>query len=135
MNDGFDEAAISRAFRWAAEHGADIISCSWGPADGTGVKEPIPLIVKAAIDQALEKGRKGRGCVIFSGPPGLVQRLRQGHLRGRPSSGGRNGIWTTDVRGPGPQKRPIHPNLPPSTETRRTRKLKHDAHAAPDLPR
>ncbi len=126
--DGLDEAAISRAFRWAAERGADIISCSWGPADGTGVKEPIPLIVKAAIDQAVEKGRKGRGCVVFfaagngdesveldgyaSYPKVIAVAATTDQDRrawysdygkaisvAAPSSGGRNGIWTTDVRG------------------------------------
>ncbi len=126
--DGLDEAAIARAFRWAADRGADVISCSWGPADGTGIREPLPLIVKAAIDQAVEKGRKGRGCVIcfaagngdepveldgYASYPAVIavaattdQDRRAWYSDyGRaisvaaPSSGGRNGIWTTDVRG------------------------------------
>jgi subtilisin family serine protease len=126
--DGLDEAAIARAFRWAAARGADVISCSWGPADGTGVKEPLPLIVKAAIDQAVEKGRKGRGCVIcFAAGNGDEPVELDGYASylkviavaattdqdrrawysdygkaisiAAPSSGGRNGIWTTDVQG------------------------------------
>ncbi len=126
--DGLDEAAIARAFRWAAEHGAAVISNSWGPPDGTGFKEPLPLIVRAAIDRAVEKGRKGRGCIICfaagngdepvdldgyaSYPKVLAVAATTDQDRrawysdyGRaisvaaPSSGGRNGIWTTDVRG------------------------------------
>lgn len=126
--DGLDEAAIARAFRWAADRGADVLSCSWGPADGTGVKEPLPLIVKAAIDQAVGKGRKGRGCVIcfaagngdepveldgYASYPKVIAVAATTDQDRRawysdygkaisvaaPSSGGRNGIWTTDVRG------------------------------------
>ncbi len=92
------------------------------------MKEPIPLIVKAAIDQAVEKGRKGRGCVIFfaagngdesveldgyaSYPKVIAVAATTDQDRrawysdygkaisvAAPSSGGRNGIWTTDVRG------------------------------------
>ncbi len=77
--DGLDEAAISRAFRWAAERGADIISCSWGPAD----------------DQDRRAWYSDYGKAISVAAP---------------SSGGRNGIWTTDVGGAGPQKRPIRRN-------------------------
>jgi len=126
--DGLDEAAIARAFRWAAGRGADVISNSWGPADGTGVREPLPLIVRAAIDQAVGKGRNGRGCVVcFAAGNGdepvdldgygsyskviAVAATTDQDRRAwysdygkaisvaAPSSGGRNGIWTTDVRG------------------------------------
>ncbi|MGH7361527.1 MAG: S8 family peptidase, partial [Candidatus Methylomirabilales bacterium] len=126
--DGLDEAAIARAFRWAAEHGAAVISNSWGPPDGTGLKEPLPLIVRAAIDQAVKNGRKGRGCIICfaagngdepveldgyaSYPKVLAVAATTDQDRrawysdygkaisvAAPSSGGRNGIWTTDVRG------------------------------------
>ena len=126
--DGLDEAVIARAFRHAADRGAHVISCSWGPADGTGVYEPLPLIVGAAIDRAVERGRRGRGCVIcfaagngdepveldgyVSSPKVIAVAATTDQDRrawysdyGRaisvaaPSSGGRNGIWTTDVRG------------------------------------
>lgn len=61
------------AFAWAADHGADVISCSWGPADGEWWnpsdplhKEVVPLpdSTRLAIDHALAQGRGGKGCVI-----------------------------------------------------------------------
>lgn len=53
----------AQSFVWAADHGADIISNSWGP----GKSEPtvLPDNIRAAIDYATEKGRGGRGCVIL----------------------------------------------------------------------
>ena len=126
--DGLDEAAIARAFRHAADRGGDVISCSWGPPDGTGIREPLPLIVKAAIDRAAARGRRGGGCLIcFAAGNGNEPVELDGYASypkvlavaattdqdrrawysdyGRaisvsaPSSGGRRGIWTTDVRG------------------------------------
>lgn len=61
------------AFVWAAEHGADVISCSWGPIDGRWWDPsdpvhqqvvPLPDSTRLAIDFAVEQGREGRGCVI-----------------------------------------------------------------------
>jgi subtilisin-like proprotein convertase family protein len=62
------------AFAWAADHGADVISCSWGPADGKWFDPndplhnqsfPLPASTKLAIDYATNQGRNGKGCVIF----------------------------------------------------------------------
>jgi subtilisin family serine protease len=61
------------AFQWAADHGADVISCSWGPLDGDwwdpsdpwhNKKVPLPDSTRLAIEYALTQGRNGRGCVI-----------------------------------------------------------------------
>ncbi len=61
------------AFEWAADHGADVISCSWGPQDGKWFdpqdpvhtrKVPLPDSTRLAIEHALTHGRNGRGCVI-----------------------------------------------------------------------
>lgn len=61
------------AFVWAADHGADVISCSWGPSDGQwwDPQDPthaqvVPLgdNTRLAIDYAVRTGRSGRGCVI-----------------------------------------------------------------------
>jgi subtilisin family serine protease len=61
------------AFVWAAEHGADVISCSWGPVDGEWWNPddpthahvvPLPDSTRLAIDFAVARGREGRGCVI-----------------------------------------------------------------------
>ena len=63
----------AKAFKWAADNGADVISCSWGPMDGSwwNPNDPLhfslarmPDSAKAAIDYAVKKGRGGKGCVI-----------------------------------------------------------------------
>ena len=62
------------ALAWAADHGADVISCSWGPPCGRwwDPKDPIhdqvvplPDNTRLAIEHAVTKGRQGLGCVIF----------------------------------------------------------------------
>jgi subtilisin family serine protease len=57
-----DEAKM---FKWAADNGADVISCSWGPADGTGSNDPLPDTTRAAIRGCIVNGRKGKGISIF----------------------------------------------------------------------
>lgn len=61
------------AFEWAADHGADVISCSWGPSDGDwwDPNDPrhnqfvaLPDSTRLAIDYAITNGRNGKGCVI-----------------------------------------------------------------------
>ncbi len=58
---------------WAAQHGADVISCSWGPFDGEwwnpndplhNQVAPLPDSTRLAIDWAIQHGRNGKGCVI-----------------------------------------------------------------------
>ncbi len=65
--------AEADAFVWAADHGADVISCSWGPTDGAwwddadpqhAVRVPLPDASRLAIDYAISQGRNGKGCVI-----------------------------------------------------------------------
>ncbi|MGN2640993.1 S8 family peptidase [Nocardia takedensis] len=71
---GLGSQAEAQAFRWAAEHGADVISCSWGPADGAWFRpqDPehdrvvrMPASTRLAIEYAVTKGRGGRGCVVL----------------------------------------------------------------------
>lgn len=57
-----DEA---RMFQWAADSGADVISCSWGPEDGTGAMDPLADNVRLAIHYCVTQGRNGRGIPIF----------------------------------------------------------------------
>lgn len=63
----------AKAFQWAADHGADVISCSWGPEDGAwwNPNDPmhfsqarLPDSARAAIEYAIRNGRNGKGCVI-----------------------------------------------------------------------
>lgn len=62
------------AFFWAANHGADVISCSWGPEDGRWFdqRDPrhkarfaLPDQTRLAIEHAVTKGRGGKGCLVF----------------------------------------------------------------------
>ncbi len=63
----------ANAFAWAADHGAHVISCSWGPADGYWgnpndlmhtTYAPLFDSTRLAIDYAVGQGRSGKGCVI-----------------------------------------------------------------------
>lgn len=69
---GLGSVLESEAFYWAAQNGADIISCSWGPPDGDPLNPsdnlepyPIPDHTNLAIGYAARQGRGGRGCAIF----------------------------------------------------------------------
>jgi subtilisin family serine protease len=73
LTSGLGSQDEADAFVWAADHGADIISCSWGPADGRWWDPsdpvhrqvvPLPDNTRLAIDYAIGTGRNGRGCVI-----------------------------------------------------------------------
>src|SRR5262249_28166209 len=64
----------AQAFMWAADHGADVISCSWGPADGEwwNPDDPthtqpvqLPASTRDAINYATTNGRGGKGCVVL----------------------------------------------------------------------
>ena len=64
----------ANAFYWAAENGADVISCSWGPADGRwwdpndplhDTVVPLPDSTRLALDYAVTRGREGKGCLVL----------------------------------------------------------------------
>ena len=60
QGEDIDLAAAARGVKWAVDHGADILSCSWsGPAD-----MPNQLFDNA-ISYATSTGRGGKGCLIF----------------------------------------------------------------------
>jgi subtilisin family serine protease/subtilisin-like proprotein convertase family protein len=65
--------AEADAFVWAAQNGADVISCSWGPVDGDFTDPndplhnqvvPLPDSTRLAMEFAITHGRNGKGCVI-----------------------------------------------------------------------
>ncbi|NEO39380.1 MAG: S8 family serine peptidase [Moorea sp. SIOASIH] len=56
-----DDRSIEALFDWAVDHGASVISCSWGAASAYF---PLSLRQRAAITRAATKGRQGKGCVI-----------------------------------------------------------------------
>ncbi|MEL7424652.1 MAG: S8 family serine peptidase [Bacteroidota bacterium] len=71
---GLGSLAEAKAFAWAADNGADVISCSWGPPDGKWWDQadplhtsyaPLPDSTRYALDYALREGRGGKGCVII----------------------------------------------------------------------
>ena len=73
LASGLGSQAEADAFYWAAQHGADVISCSWGPADGPwwdpndpshNQVVPLPDSTRLAIDWATRNGRNGKGCII-----------------------------------------------------------------------
>jgi subtilisin family serine protease len=74
LASGLGSQQEANAFRWAVDNGADVISCSWGPADGEwwnladpqhNYFEPLPASTRLALDYATTKGRGGKGCVIL----------------------------------------------------------------------
>ncbi|MBF6166203.1 S8 family serine peptidase [Streptomyces gardneri] len=74
LASGLGSQAEADAFVWAADHGADVISCSWGPADGKWFEPndpvhnrvvPLPASTRLAIEHAVGAGRAGKGCVVL----------------------------------------------------------------------
>jgi subtilisin family serine protease len=73
LNSALGSVSEANAFKWAVDHGADIISCSWGPEDGdwSNPNDPIhttqvdlPDSTRLAMDYAVLNGRNGKGCII-----------------------------------------------------------------------
>lgn len=74
LASGLGSQREAAAFTWAADHGADVISCSWGPEDGRWwnladpkhrQQTPLPASTRLAIDYATTNGRGGKGCVVL----------------------------------------------------------------------
>jgi subtilisin family serine protease len=74
LASGLGSQAEADAFVHAAQNGADVISCSWGPEDGRwwdpndpkhNLVVPIPDSTRLAIDFATTQGRNGKGCVVL----------------------------------------------------------------------
>jgi len=74
LASGMGSINEAEAFQCAADHGADVISCSWGPADGDWWDKtdpthtqlvPLPASTRHALEYATTTGRGGKGCVIL----------------------------------------------------------------------
>ncbi len=74
LRSGLGSMSEANAFAWAAQNGADVISCSWGPTDGDwwdpqhplhNKQTPLPDSTRMAMEFALTQGRNGKGCVIL----------------------------------------------------------------------
>ena len=73
LSSNLGSMAEAAAFKWATDHGADIISCSWGPEDGNwsdpddpvhSTEVGLPDSTRLAMDYAVTQGRNGKGCII-----------------------------------------------------------------------
>ena len=73
LDSGVGSQDEADALVWAADHGADVISCSWGPGDANwrnkedstrNVQHPLPDSTRLALEYVTDKGRKGKGCVV-----------------------------------------------------------------------
>jgi subtilisin family serine protease len=73
LSSNLGSMAEANAFKWAVDHGADIISCSWGPEDGVWndpddpvhtTQVDLPDSTRLAMDYAISNGRNGKGCII-----------------------------------------------------------------------
>ncbi|MET0218617.1 MAG: S8 family serine peptidase, partial [Burkholderiales bacterium] len=74
LSSGLGSQREADAFKWAADNGADVISCSWGPADGRWWNPndpqhsqmfPLPANTRLVIDYVIANGRGGKGCVVL----------------------------------------------------------------------
>jgi len=52
------------ALAWSVNHGASVLSNSWGVPDGNRDPVPIPQLVAEAIDYAVHYGRDGLGSIV-----------------------------------------------------------------------
>lgn len=74
LASGLGSQQEANAFKWAADNGADVISCSWGPPDGRWWDKndakhrnvfQLPASTRLAIDFVTQKGRNGKGCIVL----------------------------------------------------------------------
>ena len=61
MSGFLDDNSIEELFEWALDSGADVLSCSWGPA---AVRFPLSLRQAAILSRVANEGRDGKGAVI-----------------------------------------------------------------------
>lgn len=59
------DASAIEAFEWAADAGADLISNSWGPSDGTGQFVDMNQTLKDLVATLATTGRNGLGIIIL----------------------------------------------------------------------
>jgi hypothetical protein len=60
MGSEISDQVAASAIRWAAEHGADVISCSWGLQDASAIHSAVQDVTTIG-----GIGREGKGCVVF----------------------------------------------------------------------
>ena len=65
LSRGIGDPTEAAGIRWAAEQGADVICCAWGPQNLTAESGRLPDHTRDAIDFAISHGRSGKGCVVL----------------------------------------------------------------------
>jgi subtilisin family serine protease len=74
ITDAVGSQQEADAIAWAADNGADVISCSWGPVEGHWSQPGNPLYnrvvllppsTRRALEHAVTRGRGGKGCVVL----------------------------------------------------------------------
>lgn len=58
------DSSQSEGILWAAQNGADVICCAWGPPSPSLRTAHLPDHALAAFEWALTYGRGGKGCVL-----------------------------------------------------------------------
>lgn len=61
FGEATEELADIKAFEWAIEHNADIISNSWGDPRPAPVPEPLAEVIRRAVTE----GRNGKGAIVM----------------------------------------------------------------------
>ncbi len=64
LQRGLGSVSEVEALRYAADSGADVICCAWGPFGKPSERFPAAPITAAAIEWIVQHGRDGKGCVI-----------------------------------------------------------------------
>jgi len=64
LTNRLGDPSEAAGIRWAAENGADVICCAWGPQTLTAESGRLPDHTRDAIDWAVARGRSGKGCVV-----------------------------------------------------------------------
>ena len=56
---------FASCINWAVQNNADVINCSWGDKTGLYYDLMHSSILEEAIDNAIENGRNGKGCILI----------------------------------------------------------------------
>lgn len=55
------DTEVEKWFDYVTEHGADVVSCSWGAQAAVYM---LPTLIREAITRCANQGRSGKGCIV-----------------------------------------------------------------------
>lgn len=64
LSNKVGDPSEAEGFRWAADHGADVICCAWAPPSPDRDSGAVRDKTRDALDHCLTRGRGGKGCVV-----------------------------------------------------------------------